>query len=469
MIKAVVVDDERLVRKGFISLIDWPSFGVVIVGEAGDGKAALELLRQQEVDLLFVDLTMPGMSGFELIRQVRQRFQGTRCVVLTCHHEFDYVQEALRLGAVDYIVKTLLEMENADETIRRLVDRIQWEDHTRASLHREESKVMAADKALLYLPVDGGGTEEELLRLTMVRNNPLISFQDMWMSPLLQRFSEEEGERELRTRLSGNWLTALVSGLRNQRLQELEQLFTAKLRQLIFYQAGKTGLTQLSYEELVQAPAAEPAQEASALEELLEEAQNLKWTMDEREWERLTRAIVQLKPRWERFPVFGYGLLKSWSGLLLNAEEQARLEEAISGNQSWCQWHSWLRQFSDHVGRRMIELGLSKEVMLCLIRARRYMRQHAGDKINQRDVAAKINMSRGYFSQCFARFAGETFGESLRSMRLELAKQLLLETALPVCEVASRSGFEDDRYFSRLFRERVGRLPSEFRMEGRRP
>lgn len=140
MIKAVVVDDERLVRKGFISLIDWSSLGVVIVGEAGDGKSALDLLQQQEVDLLFVDLTMPGISGFELIKMVRQRFTGIRCVVLTCHHEFDYVQEAMRLGAVDYIVKTLLEMENADETIRRLVDRIKWEDNTREALLREEAR-----------------------------------------------------------------------------------------------------------------------------------------------------------------------------------------------------------------------------------------------------------------------------------------------------------------------------------------
>ncbi|MNR49106.1 HTH-type transcriptional activator Btr [compost metagenome] len=103
--------------------------------------------------------------------------------------------------------------------------------------------------------------------------------------------------------------------------------------------------------------------------------------------------------------------------------------------------------------------------MFCLIRAVRYMKQHAGDKINQGDVAAYINMSRGYFSQCFARFAGESFGEVLRGMRLELAKSLLLETNYPVHEIACRSGFEDDRYFSRLFRERVGRLPSDYRAE----
>ncbi|MFD1905773.1 helix-turn-helix transcriptional regulator [Paenibacillus rhizoplanae] len=87
-------------------------------------------------------------------------------------------------------------------------------------------------------------------------------------------------------------------------------------------------------------------------------------------------------------------------------------------------------------------------------------------KINQGDVAAAIHMSRGYFSRCFARFAGETFGECLRGMRLELAKSLLLDTPVPVCEIACRSGFGDDRYFSKLFREHVGKLPSEYRAEG---
>lgn len=464
MIKAVVVDDERLVRKGFISLIDWSSFGVVIVGEAGDGKAALELLQQQEVDLLFVDLTMPGISGFELIKIVRQRFPAIRSVVLTCHHEFDYVQEAMRLGAVDYIVKTLLDMENADETIRRLVERIKWEDNTRDALIRGEGKRMAADKALLYLPLNAHCNEEELFQLSVVKNNPLITFQEMWMSPLLQRFSEEEGRRELKTHLAGRWQTALISGLRDQPLQEIETQLTLKLQHLLFYNTGFAELSLLSYEEMK--TMASDSNMFQGDVDLLEQAQNLKWTIDGMEWESFVARVLQQKPQHDRFPEFGRSLLKSWSTLLLNSEEAIELEEAIEHNLTWSHWKTWLRRFSDNVGRRMLDLGLTKEVMFCLIRAVRYMRTHAGDKINQGDVAAVINMSRGYFSQCFARFAGETFGESLRGMRLELAKSLLLKTTLPVCEIASRSGFEDDRYFSRLFRERIGKLPSEFRMEG---
>lgn len=465
MIKAVVVDDERLVRKGFISLIDWSSLGVVIVGEAGDGKSALDLLQQQEVDLLFVDLTMPGISGFELIKMVRQRFAGIRCVVLTCHHEFDYVQEAMRLGAVDYIVKTLLEMENADETIRRLVDRIKWEDNTREALLREGSKRMAADKALLYLPLSNHCNEEELFHLTIVKNNPFITFHEMWMSPLLHRFSEEELRRELKIQLSGRWQTALIHGLRDYPVQEVEEQLTSKLRHTLFYLSAPDELSLLSFEELKTETVAPYFKQDE--DHLFAQAENLKWTIDGSEWEKFVASVLLLKPRHDRFSAFAHSLLQNWSSLLLKPEDTVQLERDISYNLSWYHWKNWLRRFSDHVGRRMLELGLTKEVMSCLIRAVLYMKSHAGDKINQSDVAAVINMSRGYFSQCFARFAGETFGECLRGMRLELAKTLLLETTLPVCEIASRSGFEDDRYFSRLFRERIGKLPSEFRAEGK--
>ncbi|WP_379150748.1 response regulator [Paenibacillus sp. sgz5001063] len=462
MIKAVVVDDERLVRKGFISLIDWSSFGVVIIGEAGDGNSALTLLQEQETDLLFVDLTMPGMSGFELIRQVRLRFPAIRCVVLTCHHEFDYVQEALRLGAVDYIVKTLLEVENADETIGRLVERVKWEDSTRELLARGEARVVAADLALIYLPRLQGMNEEELFRLSVTKNNPLISFPDMWMTPLLSRFTEQELCLEFKNVLSGRWRMVLVSGLKDQQLQEVEHLLGKTLRQALFYYSGMEEPARLNFGELKRMA----AQPFPTGEELLREGLNLRWTLDGAAWEGFVSSVQQLQPGYEHITAFSHSLLQDWSGLILKAEESEQLKASIIGNLNWYQWKNWLRQFAGSVQRRMLELGLSKEVMFCLIRAVRYMRTHAGDKINQGDVAAEINMSRGYFSQCFARFAGETFGDSLRSMRLELAKTLLLETHYPVCEIAGKSGFEDDRYFSRLFREHVGKLPSEYRAEG---
>ncbi|QUL52789.1 response regulator [Paenibacillus tritici] len=469
MIRAVVVDNERLVRKGFISLIDWASFGMVITGEAGDGNAALDLLRKQETDLLFVDISMPGMTGFELIRQVRLQYPAVRCVVLTRHHEFDYVQEALRLGAVDYIVKTLLEAENADETIRRLVERIKWEDGNRGVLAGLEQKVMTVDKALLYVPLMPDLNEEQLLALPLVKNSTLHTMPDMWLSPLLVRMDVERTGREQAALLGTSWATALLEGVCDQPLKEIAAVLEQSVLLALFYDTGGQALTRLHYGEL-QALAMKQqqrlAENGGGSSLALVKALNLRWTLERREWELFTGGVLSQQPDQEAVAEFGRELLRCWSRLLLTPEEAQQLKLAAESNRSWRHWTSWLRQFSAHVQQRMIELGMSKEVLLCLITAVRYMKSHAGNKITQGDVAAAIHMSRGYFSRCFARFAGESFGESLRGMRLELAKSLLLETHVPVCEIACQSGFGDDRYFSKLFREHVGKLPSEYRAEG---
>ncbi|WP_405114525.1 helix-turn-helix domain-containing protein [Paenibacillus sp. FSL K6-1217] len=464
MIKALVVDDERLMRRGFISLLDWPSFGVVITGEAGDGKTALELMRAQETDLLFVDITMPDMTGFELIRQVRMRYPAVRCVVLTSHQEFDYVQEALRLGAVDYIVTTLLEPENAGETIRRLVERIRWEDGNRGAPASAALKVMPTDKALLYVPLVPELNEEQLCTLSMVQNSTLHAVQDMWLSPLLYRVDGERIGKELAAALGTSWATAMLEGVRDQPLKEIATVLEQSVRQALFYETSSQALPRLHYGEL-QALAARQRPEAGRFSPLVQ-AQNLRWTLERREWELFIGGVVSQQPGAEAVADFGLELLRDWSRLLLTEGEAQQLALAAESNRSWRHWQVWLHQFAGYAQRRMLELGLSKEVMLCLITAVRYMKSHAGHKINQGDVAAAIHMSRGYFSRCFARFAGETFGDCLRGMRLELAKSLLLETHDPVCEIACRSGFEDDRYFSRLFREHVGMLPSEYRAEG---
>ncbi|WP_150275991.1 response regulator [Paenibacillus tepidiphilus] len=469
MIKAIVVDDERLVRKGFISLIDWPSFGVMITGEAGDGLSALALLEEQETDLLFVDITMPGMSGFDLIRQVKLRFPAIRCVVLTCHHEFDYVQEALRLGAVDYIVKTLLEVENAGATIGRLVERIQWEQCAREMLSGGgEARMLHADSALVYVPLKPPGHEEELLRLGAGKRARLIALRTLWISPLSKAAAEAEGRRELSASLAGRWQVVLVKGLAGMRLQEAEDMLEQWLRPALFYAGdGDCEPVTIGLDELKRlGESGNASGMAGAGQNPLETGTNLRWTLERTEWESFTGSVHSRRVPEEELKRFAVSLLGNWQGYLLGTEEAALLQAEAELARNWCQWKNWLRNFAGHVQRRSFELGMSKEVLLCLIRAVRYMRRHAGDKINQSDVAAYINMSRGYFSQCFARFAGETFGECLRGMRLQLAKTLLLTTNIPVCEIACRSGFEDDRYFSRLFREHVGRLPSEYRAEG---
>lgn len=124
MIKVMVVDDDHLVRKGFITMMPWREHDLEVVGEAGNGKKALEFLETNQVDLLITDLAMPVMSGIDLMRCVKEKYRDISMVVLTFHQDFELIQEALRLGALDYITKVELEHEQMDEVLRRIVGKM---------------------------------------------------------------------------------------------------------------------------------------------------------------------------------------------------------------------------------------------------------------------------------------------------------------------------------------------------------
>lgn len=124
MIKALLVDDEYFVRKGLLSTMPWERYGIEMIGEASNGVKALEFMQEHAVELLITDLSMPIMNGFELMQQARQVDPTIQMVVLSCHEDFKYIQDALRLGAIDYIVKTELEEESMQEALQRIADRI---------------------------------------------------------------------------------------------------------------------------------------------------------------------------------------------------------------------------------------------------------------------------------------------------------------------------------------------------------
>lgn len=92
MIKVMIVDDDKLVRKGLISAMPWGDFDMEVVGEASNGEKALEFIADHAVDLLLTDLSMPVMSGIELLKVVRKQYPNMYTVVLTFHQDFEYIK-----------------------------------------------------------------------------------------------------------------------------------------------------------------------------------------------------------------------------------------------------------------------------------------------------------------------------------------------------------------------------------------
>lgn len=106
MYKVLIVDDEPNIRKGLIHIIDWKHFGCEVVGEAMDGlEGGLEKIKELRPDIVIADINMPEMDGLEMIDAAKESVPHTKFVILTGYRDFSYLQEALRIGAFDYILK----------------------------------------------------------------------------------------------------------------------------------------------------------------------------------------------------------------------------------------------------------------------------------------------------------------------------------------------------------------------------
>ena len=102
--KILLVDNHTLVRAGIRALLEQIP-NVLVVGEAGDGREALKLVEQYRPHLVLMDITMPVMNGLEATVRLVKDFPGTRVVMLSVHTDEEYVLQALRAGAVGYLLK----------------------------------------------------------------------------------------------------------------------------------------------------------------------------------------------------------------------------------------------------------------------------------------------------------------------------------------------------------------------------
>jgi DNA-binding NarL/FixJ family response regulator len=113
MIRVLIADDQALVRGGFHSILAGQD-DIEVVGEAEDGKAAVELTERLRPDVVLMDVRMPGIDGIEATRRIVARGSATRVLVLTTFDVDDYVYEAMKAGASGFLLKTAPPRQLAD-------------------------------------------------------------------------------------------------------------------------------------------------------------------------------------------------------------------------------------------------------------------------------------------------------------------------------------------------------------------
>jgi len=117
-IRLLLADDHALVRAGIRALINRLA-GMEVVAEAGDGREALRLIEQLQPDVALLDITMPGLNGFEVLNYVAKHSSGVRVIILSVHRAREYATQALKAGAAGYLPKTAAsnELKEAIETV----------------------------------------------------------------------------------------------------------------------------------------------------------------------------------------------------------------------------------------------------------------------------------------------------------------------------------------------------------------
>lgn len=120
MYRAIIVDDEELVSKGLRKHFDWQSFNIDILGDFPDGQKAFDFVRENPIDLLVTDVRMPYMDGITLAKNVRELYPETKVIFVSGYDDVTYLKKALKVEAVDYILKSI-DLEELKETVSRVV------------------------------------------------------------------------------------------------------------------------------------------------------------------------------------------------------------------------------------------------------------------------------------------------------------------------------------------------------------
>lgn len=121
--KALVADDEYMIRKGIIGFLEKHD-NFEVVAEAEDGEMALEVALKEDIDVYFVDINMPFVNGLEFIGKLKEIRPKALVVLITGYDRFDYAQEALKLGAFEYLLKPIME-DTFEEMIKRVEKRLE--------------------------------------------------------------------------------------------------------------------------------------------------------------------------------------------------------------------------------------------------------------------------------------------------------------------------------------------------------
>ncbi|MDF2942559.1 MAG: response regulator [Herbinix sp.] len=523
MYKVMIVDDEVLVRIGLKTTIDWEAYGFTIVSEASNGEQGYENYLKYKPDVIITDIKMPKQDGLWLVEKIRKENVEARILVLTCYDEFSYARRALKIGADDYILKSEVEDEELVKIMIAMKEKIDLQNKAKAIKDNSPFDLEELKRSIVSSLIKREfQVEERLLKSLKDLNFPTTETSFTFMSisvnhnkgiqmdmqqvsnAVMNILFEQLNYHEIAYidgQLANRYLFFISSP--NLKPSDIKNIFTfasngAKqyfdislncVYSKIFNQVELAGNVYKEYSEKVQVLFYEMKHNNlfMQMDEIkftepnvfdLKKANNKNFieAIGQENLEKVRQLNEEIGQYFERGNVSPaivkifysnlIGDLFSSYGLFLSKRELFETHET---------YHYQIEN-SDHlvnIDKLLIDFATSliDEIQnmrytnsrFMINQALNFIEYHYSEDISLDDVAKELNLSKHYLCSAFKKETGENMSLYINNLRIEKAKQLLLESDFKIKEIFERVGYSNQQYFSKVFKKITGMTVIEYK------
>jgi two-component system response regulator YesN len=481
--RLLIAEDEEIISQGLLTTVNWSEYGFKPVAVAENGRKALELFHLHKPDVILTDIRMPLMDGLELLEAVHKISKGTQVVLVSGYKEFTYAKKGIEHGAFAYLLKDSLH-EDIAKCFPRLREHM---DSIRASQKNNEIRII---NNCLQLDSD---VEFPL------GNYSCFSSIAIWISPEKNIKLPPGGDSEKRFYFSKTAHCVYICILGSESEHAVQRQINFLIPELLeinipecFIGVGDIvkqrnnisrcyleAMKALDHARLFQKPVVYyrrifPLQDAGGHEEvdnyfpevaimLCDKPALIRYihALYEESIKSPAALISDLHVSYIRiFEKFFY-----YTEILGGETDHvSRYLNTIHTIDSYIDCKKWTIETVSELCEILekYRIGIGQQGVK---RAVKLVDDHFMDELRLEEVARYCYMTTSGFSVKFKQVTGHTFSDYLRERRINYACHLLETRELKIYEIAHRCGYEDEKYFCRVFKLITGLSPSDFRQK----
>lgn len=517
MMKALIIDDEKHVREGLVLLAEWDKYGIDTILEAGDGDEAIQLIMEHQPEIIFTDMRMPKKDGISLLKWIHSANLNSKTIVVSGYDDFEYMRNAIYYKSFDYILKPI-DPEILNETLDRAVT--EWKEQALFRKSQiEEHKVMNEVKQLYWDRLFSGllhkthisdlevekiqnqfsiDIRKESLKVALIQVNFIMDYvfegdTDLCFFSLNNICNEKLGNSGVSFRNLNKecelvlvfWnhrhLTFLLEQIHSSIYQFTKAYCTFSLGEQAseLKDAYQSALHVFKKRNLVEKKKIVTLNDIASHDmiHLLHYAQEFMWAIKSGSSEQIDAILLSIFQPLEKAHSMTIEQVQDWENQFeyfsQNVLKEYEIDERIDLYKGLNYWNEdgtfsfpkfkeeKKKEFQDLI-QKLIDVKYQKEKN-SIQHIEAYLRQHYQEDINLQKISDRFFLSREYISRKFKQEYHETLTDYLTKIRMEKAKELLENQHLKIYEIAYNVGYQNEKYFSKVFKKFVGVTPNEYR------